>query len=142
MFPFTAFIDRVDLKVHVGNPNLEARAMILRSALEELQRVAIVKDNDCDTYVEASDSQMFHDEHKHEHTISDDLSSKRLDSPSSLLSSCAVEAEGLSGRALRRLPLQAFSQSLGGVEGPVSTVEFLHAVSSAIRVEQQARESL
>jgi SpoVK/Ycf46/Vps4 family AAA+-type ATPase len=137
-----AFLDRVDLKVHIGNPNLEAREMVLRSAVEELKRVGIVVTDIDFERRRVMDHDIFHEEHKEEGSnVSRDLSETE-DSETSLLSSCAFLAEGLSGRALRRLPLQAFSQFLGGVECPVSSTEFLNALSSAIRAELHARESL
>lgn len=42
----SAFIDRVDMKIHVGLPILQARYEILRSCIEELVRVGIVQYGD------------------------------------------------------------------------------------------------
>ncbi|OEU13495.1 AAA-domain-containing protein, partial [Fragilariopsis cylindrus CCMP1102] len=76
-----AFVDRVDLKVHIGLPILRARYEIMRTCLKELIRVGIV--------VEERE--------------------KIVDDESGMLLSCSREADGLSGRSLRRLPLQAYA---------------------------------
>lgn len=122
----SAFVDRVDLKLFIGMPVLAARYHILSSCLEELQRVNII---DCGE-LEASYFM--------------DLPSKELPmegSPTSMLLECAKRAEGLSGRSLRKLPLQAHAQSMmGAVSTPVC--DFLSALLIAIQQEQSSRAQM
>jgi hypothetical protein len=85
-----AFVDRVDLKIHIGLPILEARYEIFRSCLHELQRAGIITSSG-------------------NHLSPFQFPSFRADKEciiSALLWSCAEQAGGLSGRSLRRLPLQ------------------------------------
>jgi len=122
-----AFVDRVDLKLEIGLPILRARYEILRSCLEELIRVGIVEGPSDDVVMDfpaISEEEIYSDE-------KDDASDR--------LYQCAKRAEGLSGRSLRRLPLQAHSQCGGfGVSVPL----FLDALSKAIETEKSARLKL
>lgn len=85
-----AFLDRADLKVFIGPPCLEARYEILRSCLHELMRSGLVQGDPEDPL----------------HPIAQVVQAAGDDNSNRLLS-VAAEAKGLSGRALRRLPLQA-----------------------------------
>lgn len=83
-----AFMDRVDWNVYMGPPCFNARCAILRSSLQELQRVGIV-------------SATVHNNNNDNNNNDDDMER--------MLLSLALRADGLSGRSLRRLPLQAYA---------------------------------
>jgi SpoVK/Ycf46/Vps4 family AAA+-type ATPase len=119
-----AFVDRVDLKLHIDLPILKARYEILRSCVFEMQRVGIVEGR--------SDSTLLYFDQRNEET--DALNP--VDN-NGILFVCAKDADGLSGRSLRRLPLQAHAQFLGG-RTVVSLEEFLEALGKAIREEQSS----
>jgi hypothetical protein len=118
-----AFVDRVDLKIHIGMPILEARYEILRSCLNELVRVGIVTSNNgcCTPFP------YFKEAHHQDFT--------------SKLMSCAEQAEGLSGRSLRRLPLQAHAQFMHGAD-VVSMNDFLDGLLLAIEGEHSASKTM
>lgn len=136
-----AFVDRVDLKLEIGLPILRARYEILRTCLDELIRVGILVAPDWNasegafadfaTLVEGNEGERI------------DTGSK--DDESAVLLNCARQAEGLSGRSLRRLPLQAHSQisTYRSIDGnKVSVQVFLQALSLAIDKEQKSRLKL
>ena len=121
-----AFIDRVDLKLHIDLPIVKARYEILRSCLVELQRVGIV---DPSNEIPLSfDQQARESGGGHTSGTNQTL----------LLLKCAEASEGLSGRSLRRLPLQAHAQFLGGRTIGVSLEMFLGALGMAIDEEQSS----
>ena len=151
-----AFIDRVDLKLQVGMPILEARYEILRSCLIELQRVGIIHA----TVNESNNQKMTSDAPLSpivaRFTTARSLlrqGAEDIDSSSSLndnnwyfwatrrLMDCSQLAEGLSGRSLRRLPLQAHAQFLNGLDC-VPVIEFLDALYCAIQSELDSRASM
>eukprot|EP00934_Nitzschia_sp_Nitz4_P003643 Nitzschia sp. Nitz4//scaffold4_size323378//68616//69923//NITZ4_000631-RA/size323378-exonerate_protein2genome-gene-0.199-mRNA-1//1//CDS//3329553312//3633//frame0 len=105
----SAFLDRIDLKVHIGLPEFKARRVILRTCLEELQRVNIVS---CREKVGRTAISLFEE--------------------------CCIKSEGLSGRSLRRLPLQAHAR-MGVASDSVPLDDFLRALLLAIRDEQQSK---
>lgn len=87
-----AFLDRADLKIYIGLPCLQARYEILRSCLDELARVGILTISN-----PSSDALL----------AFRDIARSDESQPSTVLVSLAGMAEGLSGRSLRRLALQA-----------------------------------
>mmetsp|Transcript_18780 Transcript_18780/g.38525 ORF Transcript_18780/g.38525 Transcript_18780/m.38525 type:complete len:463 (+) Transcript_18780:120-1508(+) len=139
-----AFIDRVDLKLHIGLPILRARYEILRGCVEELARAGIVlgppgTDPCWGVFADFSSTAA----RKGERIGTDADGDDDDDDISRMLLVCAREAEGLSGRSLRRLPLKAHSQLLsssrsGGEKG-VSTQLFLRALHRTICSEQKSR---
>ncbi|XP_042499041.1 pachytene checkpoint protein 2 homolog isoform X2 [Macadamia integrifolia] len=96
-----AFVDRADIKAYVGPPTLPARYEILRSCIEELIRTGIL------TYPEGQLKLQNYP------TLREKLNILEVQEPQGTLclSKQLVEAaelcEGLSGRALRKLPLLA-----------------------------------
>ena len=119
-----AFVDRVDLKIHIGMPILKARYKILQSCLQELIRVGIIQ-------------------HSSEYKITryESLEDSDCDEITGMLLACAKQANGLSGRTLRKLPLQAHARFLPGVKDS-SAIVFLRALSSAIQSEQMSRNQM
>lgn len=120
-----AFIDRCDLLVHVAMPPEQARYRIFMSCIQELVRVGIVE-------MEEGNGSLFVPYLLH-----------RCNRVSLKLKACAELAEGLSGRSLRRLPLQAHARYLH--KDPSQAVPcsvFLVALSAAIDDEQKARKEM
>ena len=138
----TAFVDRVDLKVQIGLPILRARFEILRTCLLELVRVGIIEGLqpneretvfvEFDLLVKRKDGQMI------------DTDSNDNDEESTMLLKCAQQAEGLSGRSIRRLPLQAHSLVVSRIrlDGKASMNLFLQALMHAIGKEQESRSNI
>ena len=50
LFSDPAFLDRADLKLHIGLPGVQARYEILRSAVNELMRVKLVTAVSCEVF--------------------------------------------------------------------------------------------
>jgi len=131
-----AFVDRADIKQYIGLPSHRARFMILRSCVMELARVGLVILPHDTTSSLVMDYYKRHDDTKSTNT-----------SGSELLSQVAERCQGLSGRALRKLPLQAHSSYLVGTKGgdrdEVFTLkEFLNALLRAAVDEQKSRTEL
>lgn len=81
-----AFIDRADIKRYIGNPGEESRFAILKDCIQELIRVGIIRNNL--EWVEYAEMKRAEDE------------------VFRLLCEVVTGTEGLSGRALRKLPFQ------------------------------------
>lgn len=120
-----AFIDRADMKRFIGNPGVAARFAILHDCIavgtereserQELLRTGIVMGDDgtigvCEMVMRCEDAT----------------------SMPGLLRDCVLESEGLSGRALRKLPFQAYARWLCG--RTVGLNEFLAAMKRSITV--------
>jgi SpoVK/Ycf46/Vps4 family AAA+-type ATPase len=121
-----AFLDRADLKLYIGLPCLQARVGILRSCLQELVRVGLIDAQDSNLLQELDNSSTRLQD-KNEATIK--------------LIKLAELANGLSGRSLRRLPLQAHALHVRS-SSAVSMEEYLSALERAIVVEQAATERI
>lgn len=134
-----AFVDRADIKEYVGLPNVRARYEILRSCVNELMRVGLVCPatrmwtwderaargdiDNVDVTIEGND---------------DDV----LVVESNLLIRVSQACEGLSGRALRKLPLQAHSAYVHRPDCRSTLREFLRALFCAAKDEQANRKKL
>ena len=120
-----AFIDRADMKRFIGNPGVAARFAILHDCIavgteraserQELLRTGIVMGDDgtigvCEMVMRCKDAT----------------------SMPGLLRDCVLESEGLSGRALWKLPFQAYARWLCG--RTVGLNEFLAAMKRSITV--------
>lgn len=112
-----AFIDRADVKLYIGLPCLAARYEILRSGVAELTRVGIVADD-------ASSLPAFNE-------VDEAMTTEKNE-----LMTLARMAEGLSGRSLRRLPLQAHARL--SRKSSASLSDYLSALKGAIEAELQA----
>ncbi|ERN13833.1 pachytene checkpoint protein 2 homolog isoform X1 [Amborella trichopoda] len=103
-----AFVDRADIKAYVGPPTLQARYEILRSCLQELIRSGIVlHPQDQDQLILPSFASLqgcLNDPKMPDRTNQLNLSEHLLDA--------AKVCEGLSGRALRKLPFLAHAALL------------------------------
>eukprot|EP00914_Ancora_sagittata_P021808 GHVO01043333.1.p1 GENE.GHVO01043333.1~~GHVO01043333.1.p1 ORF type:complete len:155 (+),score=18.71 GHVO01043333.1:109-573(+) len=90
-----AFLDRADMKVHIPEPGLSCRFEIFRGAIEELLR-----------------RQVLHCKSNRPICSFAEVSSAIQDGPSTnseKLLAVSKLCDGLSGRALRKIPFQAFS---------------------------------
>lgn len=83
-----AFVDRADMKVHIGLPGQHAIYEIFLSSILELQRVGIIERRGSMRSIR-------------------EISRENFSKPESQLLELARMAEGLSGRALRKLPFLA-----------------------------------
>ncbi|KAK1294475.1 hypothetical protein QJS10_CPA16g00412 [Acorus calamus] len=98
-----AFVDRADIKAYVGPPTLQARFEILRSCLEELLRTGIlIYPKEQDSFTLPSFSTL--KERLHHCELQE--SEGQLCLLKQLIEAAEV-SEGLSGRALRKLPFLA-----------------------------------
>lgn len=120
-----AFIDRVDVKVHIGMPILQARYEIMRSCLKELIRARIITCGDDETTS----------------LLPFDPDMSMVNDDSNLLLHIAKDAQGLSGRSLRKLPLQVHAQFIGNSD-PVSLGTFLSALQRGVTWELEARKKI
>ena len=131
-----AFVDRADIKQFIGLPTLAARYHILRSCVIELRSKGVIA---------ASVEQLpppF--EAVRRGSMAAAVESRVVDSASGLLI-VANAAEGLSGRALRKLPFLAHAASGDDVDrcGQAASMEsFLAAMMSVTRQEQADRAAL
>ncbi|RWR97057.1 pachytene checkpoint protein 2 [Cinnamomum micranthum f. kanehirae] len=97
-----AFVDRADIKAYVGPPTLQARYEILRSCFQELLRTGILSSQEHDQLILLSYA-----------SLREKLNAVEAQAPlgplllSKLLLEAAEVCEGLSGRALRKLPFLA-----------------------------------
>ena len=109
-----AFIDRADVKMYVGNPADAARGHILLSSINELKRVGILPPTKLEM---AKDSNLFKD--------------------------VVIATEGMSGRALRKLPfLTIAGMNRSMCDGPINDEEFLRAVREQAMNEKRECERL
>lgn len=93
-----AFLDRVDFLQYIGSPGVEASYRILRSCMEELMRVKLVKQERLTDYPQAQDGL----------------------AGSQSLFHFAEKCSGASGRMLRRLPLVVYARRY--YSAPVASV--------------------
>mmetsp|Transcript_9966 Transcript_9966/g.15370 ORF Transcript_9966/g.15370 Transcript_9966/m.15370 type:complete len:510 (+) Transcript_9966:70-1599(+) len=140
-----AFVDRADVKQYVGYPVLEARYGILRSCMIELERVGIIENTE-DKISLVTYRQLLSSRKESSDAAAAAVSSANSISSydvtvSDMLLSCAELAEGLSGRSLRKLPLQSHAQFIRQLQ-PVSMKAFLIALQSGIRAEIRSRQKL
>ena len=126
-----AFVDRADIKCYIGPPGVSARFEILRSCVVELMRrdlvydVLAIDDYEDITYADICDL---------------DRESESEPAPLQVLCQIAEKCEGLSGRALRKLPFLAYNAV--GSDGRCSLGEFLHAMDARVAREFQDRDRL
>lgn len=103
-----AFIDRADIKAYIGPPTLQARYEILRSCLQELLRTGILV-----LPVDIGESPLLSYGNL-QHCLNTAQSNHLEDSLSlsKNLLEAALVCEGLSGRALRKLPFLAHASAV------------------------------
>ena len=140
-----AFIDRADIKQYVGPPGLDARYAILASCLAELGRAGVValappgplSLDELRPMVPRADTSFV--------LLARLTNVASVAAPHSLmLYALARECDGLSGRALRKLPLLAHALfAPSGADGrALEAAAFLRALHRAIAYERASRGAL
>ncbi|EAY22963.1 ATPase, AAA family protein [Trichomonas vaginalis G3] len=119
-----AFLSRSDIKQYVGPPSIEARYNIFMDCINELTSKAVLMMNS--VIMDFESIKIFKGS-------SSDIGATFGESIE--LYNAAEEAEGLSGRQLRRLPTLAFSQSRFKI--PLQYSEFIKELHIAIEKEQR-----
>jgi len=118
-----AFIDRADIKQYIGPPSEMARYEILRSCISELCRVQLVQldegEQDLTPYAELPTTP---------------------NTGSQFLLRAVRTCDGLSGRALRKLPFLAFASHVGS--SSCTLYAYLHALQQAVERELDSRKQL
>ena len=101
-----AFVDRADMKVHIGLPGKEAIYEIFLSSIMELQRTAIVERRGVMVSFWFFSKLIFKISSK-KRPIREIIAREDFTRAESQLLELAQLAQGLSGRALRKLPFLA-----------------------------------
>jgi hypothetical protein len=117
-----AFVDRADMKVFIGLPGVSAVYDILKTAIDELIRSKIISSNESPRFINAitkgSESEL-----------------------EMTLIKIAKQAQGLSGRALRKIPFIAHVKFIKNTK-QVSLLKYLDAIKSAVQSELADREHM
>lgn len=121
-----AFVDRADIKCYIGPPGVRARYDILRSCVEELVRRKLVTPSpSSDDVVSAYKLDDF---------------DCRTSTDSVALGEIAEVCEGLSGRALRKLPFLAYNAV--GSKTTCSITKYLQSMLTQAKRELVARQNM
>ncbi len=99
-----AFLDRVDVHEQVPQPGFSVRRSIISEVVDELKKAGVLEK---------------------------DKEEKKEELLENLLRDVVRETKGLSGRALRKLPLIAHAEQMRGVTKKASTEQFLGALKKA-----------
>ena len=137
-----AFVDRADIKQYIGLPSEDARYTILASCFRELVRAGIVRSTGGHGVLVPclEDAKLIC--RNHAAGISTPGLPAEIDVPMVLaLAKASMEAEGLSGRALRKLPFQAHAFFANG-SSVLSPADFAYCLVQAVAKEQQSRNDL
>lgn len=139
-----AFVDRADIKQYVGPPSVRARYQILGSCLQELARAGVIEPFGQFLSVEELLPMMPNPLPSFELVQGLHLSSPTERGPkhSMMLYAIATECEGLSGRALRKLPFMSHALFSAGASAPEIIGCFLEALHRGVQHELQARQEL
>jgi len=117
-----AFVDRADMKVFIGLPGASAVYDILKTAVDELIRSKIISSNESPRFINAI--------------------TKGSESELEMrLIKIAKEAQGLSGRALRKIPFIAHVKFIKSTK-QVPLSKYLDAIKSAVQSELADRENM
>jgi len=121
-----AFLDRADIKQYIGLPNQTAIYHILHSCINELIRVEIIFTQH--TLLDWKDVQLMQ-------MVENDTTKLSL-----VLFRACKNCEGMSGRALRKLPFLAHAYYLQKSKSTLE--EFLGALTKTIEKEKLAQSDL
>ncbi|CAI5735821.1 unnamed protein product [Hyaloperonospora brassicae] len=103
-----AFVDRADIKQYIGLPSCQARYEILRSCVEELQRVGILQPSTQPLAMHQEQTRRRATRKREvDHITGPSGAENGSEDVSAKLWQAAEMADGFSGRALRKLPFQA-----------------------------------
>ena len=120
-----AFLSRADIKQFIGNPCLKARYKIMSGMIEELISKGLISPDSCIMDFDSINILASNPATAHQ------IGSSFIDSVQ--LYECAKEAEGLSGRQIRRMPVLARTYSNN--HPPIALSTFLELLKKAIGVE-------
>lgn len=133
-----AFVDRADIKAYIGPPSVRARYEMLRSCVAELMRAGILAPGPpLLNWLQLQESEA--------NMQSAPCGSERKEqaTPAGMLARVAQQCEGLSGRALRKLPFLAHSQSGAASSDQACSVErFMLLLSRAAQRESEDRSCM
>lgn len=133
-----AFVDRADIKQFIGLPSCHARYEILRSCIQELQRVNILRPT---TQRLFSYEELTRRVSLQNRTMDSRMVEAESDNILSLeLLQAAETADGFSGRSLRKLPFQAHAFFVQSRTTSVS--EFIHHLLLTIQLEKEQKQQL
>jgi len=154
--PDLAFVDRADIKMHIGNPSTAAAYAILSSAIQELVRARIIG-----IAPSASNGQLTSPGFE-EHPVSPSSRASAVstcdtglmdyreleifrhalpqDNPSALLYAIAAKCNGMSGRSLRKLPFLAHAFYIQSERTSLDT--YLRALDQAVDRELESRKRM
>ncbi|KAI9032270.1 pachytene checkpoint protein 2 [Hyaloraphidium curvatum] len=133
-----AFVDRADIKMHIGNPSTAAAYAILASAIQELIRTRIIG-----ATTASQQESLYAPPNKRDSGL---LEYRELevfrhmlgsDHPSARLFAIAQKCEGMSGRSLRKLPFLAHAFYVQSERSSLDT--YLKALDLAVCNEHRAR---
>mmetsp|Transcript_2924 Transcript_2924/g.5131 ORF Transcript_2924/g.5131 Transcript_2924/m.5131 type:complete len:319 (+) Transcript_2924:568-1524(+) len=116
-----AFLDRADIKLYIGPPSGSARYTILRSCIEELQRVGIVQNVK---------------------KLPIDIQSAAQNENGSGLVEIVRKSDGISGRMLRKLPFVTHAREFGGQKMNIPLNQFINSLLKSCVKELQSKASL
>lgn len=133
-----AFVDRADIKQYVGPPSTRGRYAILRSCIAELMRVGIVT---AEGVSSSSSSSSELQNNQWQQTIPEWSDQKASTNAMALhLKRVSDKCDGLSGRALRKLPFLAHAYF---VKTPQCSLEtYMNALEQAVSKESDIRKRL
>ncbi|KAG0039647.1 Pachytene checkpoint protein 2 [Podila clonocystis] len=128
-----AFVDRADIKMHIGLPSANAIYSMFKASLDELQRAGIIQPK-----ISLMDYRTLQLHQQLSTSGSGPLPSSDSETASTHLFRIAQGAAGLSGRSIRRLPFLAHA---GFVQAPVAQMmTYLYGLHQAVQQEQHARK--
>ncbi|PLW15343.1 hypothetical protein PCANC_13702 [Puccinia coronata f. sp. avenae] len=135
-----AFLDRADIKQHIGLPSAEAVYWILGSCLQELMATKILKPR---RFLDYKDASMVRDDSSgvEQHEGKRMVVRRREESSLKLLA-ISEAASGMSGRSLRRLPLLAHAMTAVGHSSGVHSLpvnSYLDGMLSLVRAEMDGK---
>ncbi|TYZ61753.1 hypothetical protein PybrP1_001079 [[Pythium] brassicae (nom. inval.)] len=137
-----AFVDRADIKQYIGLPSVHARYEILRSCVDELQRVQILEPSTSPilSFVRLMAKRGSRKRLAEQMDALMEDAGDADGSASAALLLVAEMADGFSGRALRKLPFQAhafFVQSRS-----TSMAQFIEHLGRTVTLEIEQRQRL
>lgn len=130
-----AFLDRADIVTYIGQPSVDAVFKIISSALVELADKGIIV---ADSLEDGRDGFNIATMSSYEKFI--DLAQFQPFSTANILAQICKEANGSSGRSLRKLPFLAHALFLK--KGTVTFREFLIALRSAVDYQKRGKERI
>ncbi|KAG0069071.1 Pachytene checkpoint protein 2, partial [Podila epicladia] len=128
-----AFVDRADIKMHIGLPSANAIYSMFKASLDEVQRAGIIQPK-----ITLMDYRTLHLHQQFSTNSSGPLPASDSETASTHLFRIAQAAVGLSGRSIRRLPFLAHA---GFVQAPVAHMTtYLYGLHRAVQQEQNTQQ--